>query len=70
MKKEEALLNPEYAYIFNWKQRIEAVSGLTCPYLSQLNGNFSASELEKAYNEDVRYFKGLIEDLRDLTEKF
>ncbi len=31
MTKEEALFNQEYAYIFNWKQRIEAVSGFTLP---------------------------------------
>ena len=70
MTKEEALFNQEYAYIFNWKQRIEAVSGLPCPRLSQLGKIFTAKELKKAYEEDLIYFKGLIEDLRDLTEKF
>ena len=66
MTKEEALFTPEYAYIFNWKQRIEAVSGLTCPYLSQLGNIFTAKELKKAYEEDLIYFKGLVEDLQGL----
>lgn len=67
MTKEEALFNQKYAYIFNWKQRIEAVSGLSCPHLSQLGKIFTVKELKKAYEEDLIYFKGLIEDLRDLT---
>ena len=46
MTKEEALFNQEYAYIFNWKQRIEAVSGLPCPHLSQLGKIFTAKELK------------------------
>ena len=70
MTKEEALFSQEYAYIFNWKQRIEAVSGLPCPHLSQLSKIFNANELRKACEEDLIYFNGLIEDLRDLTEKF
>lgn len=68
MKFDDLLYNPDVQVIYNWKQRIESVSGLTCIHLNEVfkQESFTLKELKAAKEKDRQYFKGLIIDIESL----
>ena len=68
MKFDDLLYNPDVQVIYNWKQRIESVSGLTCIHLNEVfkQESFTLKGLKAAKEKDRQYFKGLIIDIESL----
>lgn len=68
MKIGDLMDSPDAQVIYNWKQRIESISGLTCIHLNEVfkQESFTLKELIAAKEEDRQYFKGLILDIEPL----